>query len=263
MAEGAYRQLEAAGYSRTTLRTLDLVLAKAFVEQTGRTLGVHRPRESDEPRPVWTLTEARDFLEHVVGDRLYPLWRLLLMTGLRRGELCGLMWRDLEPDLATLAVRRQRVVEDPASRVREKPPKSHNGVRSLVLDPVTVATLTDIRPQTKAARVSGCMFTGRWGQPLRPDNVSGRFNRLAVGAGVRPIGPHQIRHLIASNLLDAGYGITEVAERLGHDPATLMRYYSRVSATRRRQAADHIVGLVAPGEAAPHLDAVRQPLMPT
>jgi integrase len=46
------------------------------------------------------------------------LLRLLLMTGRRRGELCGLMWRDLEPDLATLAVRRQRVVEDPASQVQ-------------------------------------------------------------------------------------------------------------------------------------------------
>jgi integrase len=95
--------------------------------------------------------------------------------------------------------------------VREKPPKSHNSVRSLVPDLVTVATLTDTRPRARAARVSGYMFTGRWGQPLRPDNVSSRFNRLAVGAGVRPIGPHQIRHLLASSPLDAGYGITEVA----------------------------------------------------
>jgi integrase len=47
---------------------------------------------------VWTLVEARRFLDHVQGDRLYPLWRLLLTTGLRRGELCGLMWQDLEQD---------------------------------------------------------------------------------------------------------------------------------------------------------------------
>jgi integrase len=261
--EDAYRQLEAAGYSRTTLRTLDLVLAKAFVEQTGRTLGVRRPRESDELRPVWTLGEARCFLEHVAEDRLYPLWRLLLMTGLRRGELCGLRWCDLEPDLATLTVRRQRVVEDPASRVREKPPKSHNGIRSLLLDSATVETLTGSRPRVRAARVSGYMFTGRCGRPLRPDNVSGRFNRLAAAAGVQPIGPHQVRHLLASSLLDAGYGICEVAERLGHDPATLMRYYARASAMRRRQAAEHMVELVAPGDAVPHGNAVCEPLMLT
>jgi integrase len=58
--------------------------------------------------------------------------------------------------------------------------------------------------------------------------------------GVRPIGPHQVRHLLASTLLDIGYSIPEVAERRGHDPATLMRYYSRVNAVRRRQAAHHI-----------------------
>jgi hypothetical protein len=51
MTERAYQQLEAAGYSRTTLRTLSLVLAKAFGEQTGRTLGAHQPRESDDLRP--------------------------------------------------------------------------------------------------------------------------------------------------------------------------------------------------------------------
>lgn len=249
MVERVYRQLEAAGFSRTTLRTLNLVLAKAFGEQIGRALGVHKPRESDDVHPVWTLVEARAFLTYVAGDRLYPLWRLLLVTGLRRGELCGLKWRDLEPELAILTVRRQRVVEEPSSRVREKQPKSHNGARSVVLDPVTLHALIASRSRSKVQRVSGYMFKGRGGRPLRPDNVTSRFNRLAVAAGVPAMGPHQVRRLLASSLLDSGYGIPEVAERLGHDPATLMRYYSRVSAVRRRQAADQIVNLVAPGEA--------------
>jgi integrase len=245
MTERAYRELEAAGYSRTTLRTLNLVLAKAFGEQTGRTLGACKPRESDEVRPVWTLSEARRFGEHVRGDRLYPLWRLLLVTGLRRGELCGLQWHDLEPDLGTLKVCRQRVVEEPTSQVRDKPPKSHNGTRSLLLDPDTLNLLSNAQAM-KARAGSGYMFLGRTGLPLRPDNVTGRFNQLAAAAGVRPIGPHQVRHLLASTLLDDGYGIHEVAERLGHDPATLMRYYTRVNANRRRQATDHIAGLIAP-----------------
>ena len=243
MIESVYSELEAAGYSRSTLRTLDLVLAKAFGEQTGRTLGARKPREPDDVRPVWTLAEARCFLDHVRADRLYPLWRLLLLTGLRRGELCGLMWRDLEPDLATLKVCRQRVVEEPTSRVREKPPKSHNGIRTLLLDPTALKVLTDVK--AKAGGRSPYMFVGRTGQALRPDNVTSRFNQLAVAAGVRPIGPHQIRHLLASSLLDGGYGIHEVAERLGHDPGTLMRYYSRVNAERSRQATDHIAALIS------------------
>ena len=242
MVERAYRDLETAGYSRTTLRTLNLVLAKAFDEQTGRRLGARKPRDSDEERPVWTLAEARRFADYVRGDRLYPMWRLLLVSGLRRGELCGLRCGDLELGQGTVTVRRQIVVEDPGSRVRVKPPKSHNGVRTLVLDPVTL----DLLAEAAGGPASRYLFTGGSCQPMRPDNLTDRFNQLAVAAGVRPIGPHQIRHLIASSMLDAGYGIHEVAERLGHDPATLMRYCTRVNATRRRQAAHQIADLVTP-----------------
>jgi integrase len=240
MVERAYRDLEAAGYSRTTLRTLNLVLMKAFVEQTGRDLHVRKPRESDDERRVWTLAEARRFSAYVSQDRLYPMWRLLLVTGLRRGELCGLRCGDLEQ--GTLTVRRQIVVEDPGSRLRVKPPKSHNGLRALKLDPLTSEQLAE----WATGPTSRYLFTGRTGEPMRPDNLTDRFNDLAVAAGVRPLGPHQVRRLVASNLLDAGYGIHEVAERLGHDAATLMRYYTRVNATRRLQAAHEIVDLVAP-----------------
>jgi integrase len=114
----------------------------------------------------------------------------------------------------------------------------------LLLDPETLSLLSVA--QVNKGRVSSrYMFLGRTGLPLRPDNGTGRFNQLAVAAGVRPIGPHQVRHLLASTLLDDGYGIHEVAERLGHDPATLMRYYTRVNATRRRQATDHIAQLMS------------------
>ena len=224
MTERAYRDLEATGLSRTTLRTLALVFAKAFGEQTGRTLGARTPRESDDERPVWTVAEARRFGQYIREDRLYPMWRLLLVSGLRRGELCGLRCGDLEPEQGTLKVCRQIVVEEPGSRLRVKPPKSHNSVRTLMLDPVTLKGLTG--GATALGPVSQYLFTGRTGRPMRPDNVTDRFNQLAVAAGVRPLGPHQIRHLIASNLLDAGFGIHEVAERLGHDPGTLMRYYT-------------------------------------
>jgi integrase len=244
MVERAYRDLETAGYSRSTLRTLHLILAKAFKEQIGRSLGVHKPRESDDERPVWTVAEAQRFGDHVQGDRLYPMWRLLLVAGLRRGELCGLRYGDLEPDQGTLKVRRQIVVEDPGSRVRVKPPKSPNGFRTLMLDADTLKGLSG--GATVPGGAARYLFTGRTGGHLRPDNVTGRFNQIAVAAGVRPLGPHQIRHLIASNLLDSGFGIHEVAERLGHDPATLMRYYTRVNAARRLQATNHIAELLAP-----------------
>jgi integrase len=254
MVERAYLELEGCGYSRSTLRTLNLVLTKAFAERVGRILGARKPRETDDERPVWSLAEARRFGDHVREDRLYPMWRLLLVSGLRRGELCGLRCGDLELIQDTLTVRRQLVVEDPGSRVRVKPPKSHNGVRTLVLDPMTLELLGP----AAAGPASRYLFTGRAGGPLRPDNLTDRFNQLAVAAKVRPIGPHQIRHVIASSLLDAGYGVHEAAERLGHDPATLMRYYTRVSAARQLQATDRIAELMTPPDGQTRLFRARQ-----
>ncbi|BCJ75188.1 hypothetical protein CS0771_47320 [Catellatospora sp. IY07-71] len=87
---------------------------------------------------------------------------------------------------------RQRVVEGDDSAVREKRPKSSNSIRSIMLDKETAAMLGRLR------RVGGSayMFTGRTNLPLRPDNITDRFNKLAAAGGVRQIGPHQIRHML-------------------------------------------------------------------
>jgi len=196
---------------------------------------------------VWTVAEAQQFLDHVRGGRLFALWRLLVVTGLRRGELCGLKWIDLDVVQGSLRICRQRVVEEPSGRVREKRPKSPNSVRTIVLDVQTLRTL-------EAERATACspyMFTGRTGLPLQPDNLTDRFNKLAVAAGVRPLGPHQIRHLLVGSLLDRGFSLHEIAERLGHAAATLLRSYARVHAQRRADLADTPAALiadVAPGE---------------
>jgi hypothetical protein len=61
--------------------------------------------------------------------------------------------------------------------------------------------------------------------------------------------------------LDTGYGIPEVAERLGHDLGTLMRYYSRVNAALRRHAADRVADLISPGDAVMPMDGTDEPLV--
>ncbi|HCT75302.1 MAG TPA: site-specific integrase [Micromonosporaceae bacterium] len=203
-----YDVLERQGLSRITLRTLDLVLTKAFGEETGRTLNAPTPRPSDVEHPMWTLPEVRRFLDGTRGERRHLLWRLLAVTGLRRGEACGLKWLDLNLDTGTLSVRRQRVVQDRPAAVVEKPPKSHNGFRTIALDIVTLALLRT----AEDAACSPYVFTGRTGLPLRPDNVTGQFNKTAARLGLPPIGPHQLRHLLASSLLEAGYGIHESAK---------------------------------------------------
>jgi integrase len=175
------------------LRTLNLVLAKAFVEQIRPDPGARKPRESDDERPVWSLAEAQRFGDHVVGDRLYPMWRLLLVSGLRRGELRGLWCGDVEPVQGTLMARRQLVVEDPGSRVGVKPPKSHSGVRTLLLDPVTLELLTTAAAGPASRYCSPAERAGRYGRttsrphgPIRPTGRGGKGppDRLRTRSGI-------------------------------------------------------------------------------
>jgi len=74
---------------------------------------------------------------------------------------------------------------------------------------------------------------------------------LTRKGGGAPIGPHQIRHLLVASLLDRGFSLHEIAERLGHDPATLQRFYARVHAERRAGLADIAATLTAAGTSVP------------
>ncbi|WP_234359211.1 site-specific integrase [Plantactinospora sp. BC1] len=251
MTERTYHDLEAAGYSRTTLRTLDLTLAR---------------QSASRPAGPWAHADhakATIYGPSGPSPKLVASSNTSSVTGSTRSGGCcsspdcdvascaacsGAIWSRTWPLSKSAGNAWSKI---PPAGCATSPPNPHNSTRTLLLDPATLKTLTDAKTATRTTAGSRYMFTGRTGQPLRPDNVTNRFNQLANRAGVRPIGPHQIRHLLASTYLDAGYGIHEVAERLGHDPATLMRYYTRVNATRRRQATNHIAQLLAESPQSP------------
>ena len=87
----------------------------------------HTPRE----RETWSKAEVRKFLAKASSDRLYVAWRLSLY-GLRRGEVLGLRWSDIDLRAGTLTVNQARVLVE--YRVRIEEPKSRNGKRTLPLD---------------------------------------------------------------------------------------------------------------------------------
>jgi integrase len=83
--------------------------------------------------------ELGTFLAHVRDDRLYALWLLVATTGMRRSELAGLRWVDIDFDHATVSPTIPRVVVD--HQVHDSAPKTERGRRRLALDPVTLAAL--------------------------------------------------------------------------------------------------------------------------
>jgi integrase len=212
------------------------------------------PRGAAPEMQVWTPEQLRTFLAHARHDRLYALWLLVATTGMRRAELAGLRWVDVDLDAARLSPRRPRVVVNYV--VHESEPKTRMGKRSLALDQATVAALKEhkARQEQERAQVgaawmdSGLVFTRPDGAPIHPDLITDWFKRLARAAGLPPIRLHDVRHSYATAALAAGIPAKVVSERLGHaNIAITLDVYSHVIPGMDAQAANAVASLILDG----------------
>jgi hypothetical protein len=110
------------------------------------------PKVKPAELQVWSPGQLRAFLAHVQGDRQYAAWLLAATTGMRRGELLGLRWVDVDLDAARIAVRQPRVVADHAVHVSE--PKTARSRRWIAIDPVTAAALRQHQARQAADRAA-------------------------------------------------------------------------------------------------------------
>jgi len=183
------------------------------------------PRLSGSKADVWNADEASRFLRESGTDWLHPLWHLLLLEGMRRGEALGLRWRDLNWERGTVHLS-QTVAPDKSNRgaaMIQRRTKTTTGARTVKLSPDTLEALREHRPrwlERKLAAVTWAdhdliVCTGL-GTPINPNNVSRSFEALVKRAGLRRIRVHDLRHTSATLLLLAGTPAKVVSERLGH-----------------------------------------------
>ncbi len=197
---------------------------------------------------VWTPEQLSAFIEAAQSDRLAAVWRLVAMSGLRRSELCGLQWPDIDLDAGRFSVRRAVVIVD-GGPPRVKPPKTARSRRTVDLDARTSAGLREWRRVQIEERLrAGSAWTpGEWvvadelGTPLRPDHLGKRFQALAAAADLPSITIRQLRHSHATALLAAGVAPKVVQERLGHTSIkTTMDIYSAVLPGMQRDAIEQL-----------------------
>lgn len=187
-----------------------------------------RPATADEPEREKTLTLADlHAIRGAIPERSRLLFEALAGTGCRISEALGLDWRDLrsDGDHTTLRIERQFY------RGKLKPnAKTEPGERTIDLDAELAAKLWE-----RGADDTGAMFPTRGGARLNDRNLRRVLDAAAKRVGVVGVSFHTFRHTHGSILIDEGWTIPEVSERLGHtDPAITARVYAHKLRDRRR-----------------------------
>lgn len=178
------------------------------------------PQGRSEPK-AWTPAEVGRFLDVASEDRWAALWRLAATTGLRRGELVGLRWSDVDLDRLELTVARSATTVDHAVVVTT--PKSGRS-RTLSIDPDTAAVIrAHRRRQAEEYLLLGesrpahdDMFTWQDGSSLHPRVLTRTFGRLVARADLPRLRLHALRHAWATAALGARVELKDVSTRLGH-----------------------------------------------
>jgi integrase len=177
---------------------------------------------------VWTPAQLARFLASIGSHRLFAVFHLIAMRGLRRGEACGLRWEDLDLDLEEgLAYVSRQVQEGPDGRLRACPLKTESSRRAVALGPQTVTVLRAHRSwQSRWLSESGIpsqgwVFTDETGRPLPPDRLTRTFNALVEESGLPPVRLHDLRHGAATLMLLAGEELKTIADQLGHSSVVL------------------------------------------
>jgi integrase len=218
-----------AGQSIRQVQVMRTVLSSALTRAMREELLIRNvarlvelPGWQRQPIVPWTADEARSFLTAARDDPLYPAFVLLLLYGLRRGEVLGLRWTDVDLDSAQLRIRQQ--IGRVSGELRIGPVKTNAGRRDLHLLPLA-ADMFDIRHDAQAAdrqelgrawQDYGLIFTTRTGRPVEPRNLIRSFHRICSANGIRLIKLHHLRHTTATLLKNLGVPARDAQLILGH-----------------------------------------------
>ena len=192
------------------------------------TRAVHRPSIASKEAEHMTPDEVASILAAAASSRYYPLFALLVATGLRRGEAAALKWTDVDLKHETLKVRGTLVRINAALVIT--PPKSEKSRREVPLSPGVVKMLKAHRSAQNHERLragnqwipSGHVFVTEFGAPVDPRNILRAFRTAANAAKIdHHVTVHTLRHSAATGWLENGLNIVEVSRRLGHSSISI------------------------------------------
>jgi len=248
-----YATLARSGLPPKTIKHIHVVLHRALGQ--AKVWGLIRdnpaatakpPTAPDKELPILQPDKARELLDRLRGGPLYLLGSLALTTGMRRNELLGARWKDLDLDGGVLRIE-QALEQTKAHGIRIKGPKTKHGKRTISLPAHIVAELRmHWRAQQEQrlavglgkAPATGTVLAAEDGRPLSPGAITMAWRRTVRAIGMPEAGLHSLRHTHASMLIAAGVDILTISRRLGHaSPKVTLEVYGHLIAGSDDKAA--------------------------
>lgn len=252
----AFNELKLRGMHPTTMRRVKATLSSALnyavragflPTQVNPASFVAIPGQRRAQTEVLDPHQLR-LLLHVTADDMPfgMLFRLAAITGLRAGELAGLTWSDIDFERGLLRV--ERTIQRVKKTWVVAPTKNASSQASVVIDPGTLALLKAYREQQQFYVLAttewtklGVLFLSRHGTPLHQSTVLAKLRSYCEPLGLPAIRVHDLRHGLATMLLEAGENPKVVSEALRHSSvSTTMNTYAHVTKGRKRTAIEAI-----------------------
>lgn len=259
-------QLISDGRGATTVRRIAAVIQGALraaeqedLIESNPSTGIRLPKVDKHEFEPWEPAQVGQFLDTAGTHRLGPLFELAVLTGMRRGEIIGLRWTDVDLTRRSIAVRNNRV--QAGKSIVEHQPKTKAGRRSVDLSDAAAGALiawkvaqdNEHEAWGDAWQMTGYVFTYENGSPLKPQYVTRLFDKIRVQAELPKLTFHGQRHEFASLMIASGADIAIVAKMLGHSSMVITSdLYTHLIGSRARQASESAAALLPPRGSSAH-----------
>ena len=228
------------GLSVKTVRNINQMISSALncaVEQrlipANPTKGCVLPKLERKEMKILPPENLGIFFEEARRSGVFELYYIDLATGLRRGELLGLKWSDIDLDKGIIHVRRQVLRQN--GEVAEAPLKTKNSYRNIAIGADTIKVLKSMEQKDEY------VFPSPFGGPMSPDSVLHMLQRVLKRAGLERIRFHDFRHTFSVLAMQNGVDVKTLSSMLGHYSAGFtLDTYAHVTTSMQKQAANAV-----------------------
>ncbi len=252
--EGGRADGKEGGMSTRAVRYLHFLLSAALKQAVKEGLvsrnvaeATNPPKQGKKEIQYLTTEEIQRFLQVARESRYYVAMLTELGTGLRRGELLGLKWEDVDLKRGVITVRRQLVRAKGGPVFHE--PKTESGIRTVTVPAEVLKELKAHKARQNEEKLllgnayddSGLVFCQANGRRLEPRNFTRHFDNLLKKAGIRHVSFHSLRHTHATELLRLGVNLKTIQGRLGHSNFNVTaNFYAHIADELQQEAAEKI-----------------------